>query len=180
MSWIAETGPVLVGLGGLAFGAWQAQQRLTHDRTIVDLASARDVCEDGAIYLHRVAYALDPAKQDIIGRASESYVEMSELGKRYDEVSERMKVRLGPDHNVTRPFVGAGEAALDATRALERIVKLHLPQMESGNELAAKQVEPLVDRDEQVVTNARSRFDAHRSQFIEAASRSFGTKRASA
>ena len=178
MSWIAETGPVLVGLGGLAFGAWQAQQRLSHDRTLVDLASAREVCEDGAIYLHRVAYALDPAKQDVIGRGAESYAEVSVLGKQYDEVSERMKVRLGTDHEVTRPFVGAGEAALDATRALDRIVNLHLPSLERGDELVAKQVQPLLDQAEQVVTEARARFDSHRSQFIEAASRSFGTKRA--
>ena len=41
MSVIAEVGTTLVGLGGLGFGWWQAKQKNTHDRDLVDLASAR-------------------------------------------------------------------------------------------------------------------------------------------
>ena len=177
MSAVTEVGSTMAGLGGLVFGWWQARQKLTHDRDLVDLASARDVCEEGAIYLHRVAYGLDPLKLTVMDNAAGVHEAMSRLGKDYDEASERVKVRLGPEHEATRKFVGAGEAALEATRAVERVAVLHAPHIQAGG-TGAKQAMRLLEDDEAKIVAARSSFDTHRSEFVEIAAREFGAKRA--
>src|SRR4051794_14043111 len=127
MSWISESGPYVVALGGLAFGGWQAQQRLAQERTLSDLEAARDVIEDGAVYLHRVSYAFDRARREVNDDVARAHATLAEIGPTFDEVSERLKVRLKPGHEVTRKFEDAVEAGLDATRAIERLAVLHLP-----------------------------------------------------
>jgi hypothetical protein len=75
-------------------------------------------------------------------------------------VVERLKVRLGPEHEVTRELADADDATLDAFRAVGRVVNPHLPQIERGG-LAAKQAMRLLERDREVLSAARERFDRH-------------------
>jgi hypothetical protein len=175
---VTDVGTIMtgaVGIAGISYAGWNRWLSLKHDRTLADLAAVRAIVEDGAVHLHHVAYALDPVKQDPRGNASKALAVLGPLGEKYDEVSERMKVRLGPEHEVTRKYVGAGEAALDATRAVQRIAVLHVPHLEQGG-LAAKQALALMEKDEAVLAKARSRFDVHRREFIDAAARMAGAR----
>jgi hypothetical protein len=173
LSWIAEVGATLVGLGGLAFGWRQSTLSLGHQRTLADLAATRDLLERGAVHLHRVAYALDPVKQDLVGNAEKARTVLADLGVEYDEVSERLKVRLCPDHEATRTYVGAGEAFLEAWRAVDRVAVLHLPHVQGHG---ATQAMKLIDKDTVVLATARERFDEHRRDFIDAACRTAGAR----
>jgi hypothetical protein len=180
MSWITEVGPIAIGLGGLAFGWAQSTRTLGQQRTLAEgavaqqrtLAGTRDVLEGGAIYLHRIAYALDPVKRDLVRNAKDSRLALEELGKDADEASERMKVRLGPEHETTLEFVAAGEAALEAWRAVDRVVVLHLPRLKG--EAIPRQVSDLLERDRVALDVARGQFDEHRIAFIDAAARTAG------
>jgi hypothetical protein len=175
VSVISEIVAGIVGIGGLAFGWKQSTLRLGQERTLADLAAVRDVIEQGAIHLHRVAYALDPVKLDLEANAREAHAALEPLGREYDELVERLNVRLGPDHEVVREFAGANDATLDAFPAVQRVVKLHLQHIESGG-LAAKQATVLLDKDRDVLTAARERFDRHRGLFIDSGARTAGGK----
>ena len=166
----------IVGIGGLAFGFWNRWLSVAHDRTLADLAAVRDVIEQGAIHLHRVAYVLDPVRQDLEGNAKTAHAALEPLGREYDELVERMKVRLGPGHEVTREFEAANQATLDAFRAVQRVVRLHLPRIERGDEVGVRQATKLLDKDRDVLTEARERFDDHRRLFIDAAASTAGAK----
>jgi hypothetical protein len=172
MSWITDAGPYVVGLGGLFFGWRQGSRTEGHERTLADLAATREVIEQGAIHLHHIAYALDDVKQNLVGKAEAAHEELKVLGRTYDELVERMKVRLGPEHEVTRKFVGADEAVLEAYRALEMIV-LEPPADEPS---AQRERHAAIDQQRQRVTAARDRFDVHRREFIDAAARTGGAK----
>jgi hypothetical protein len=104
-----------------------------------------------------------------------AHATLSEIGETYDEISERLKVRLTPHHEVTQKFTGTTEAALDAKRAIERIVVLHRPNIAKGG-AAAKQTMPLEEKAIKELTQARSRFDTHRSEYLDAAARTVGAK----
>ena len=173
MSAISELAAGVVGIGGLAFGWKQSTLRLGQDRTLADLAAVRDVIDLGAIHLHRVAYALDPVKLDLERHAVQAHTTLGPLGRDYDELVERLKVRLGPEHEVTRELADADDATLDAFRAVGRVVNLHLPQIERGG-LDAKQAMRLLEKDREMLSAARERFDRHRDLFIAAAARTAG------
>jgi hypothetical protein len=166
----------IVGIGGLAFGFWNRWLSVAHDRTLTDLAAVRDVLEQGAINLHRVAYALDPVQQDLQSNAKATHAALETLGREYDEFVERMKVRLGPVHEVTREFEAANQATLDAFRSVQRVVVLHLPHIDRGDEVGVRQATKLLDKDRDVLTEARERFDEHRRLSIDAAARTAGAK----
>jgi hypothetical protein len=148
--------------------------QLEHDRQVADLEAVREVVEEGAIRLHRVAYALDPVKQDLEGNARKALAALEPLGRDSDELVERMKVRLGQDRDLAREFESANEATLDAFRAVQRVVVLHLPHIERGTEPGVRQATKLLERDRNVLTNARERLDGHRAEFIDAAARTVG------
>jgi hypothetical protein len=172
MSWIADLGASLVGIGGLTFGWAQSRQRLAQDRTLVDLAAVRCVLEDGAVHLHRVAYALDLVKLDLRSNAESVYAKLTELGERYDELVERMKIRLGAEHEVTRKFMGANAALLDAYRAIGRAANLHIPIIEAdAPDSGPRQAMQLLEQEQAIVTASRERFDTHRTEYIDAAVR---------
>ena len=84
--------------------------------TLADLAAVRSVIEDGAVHLHHVAYTLDEIKGRIQSGAPEERVKLEAHGRIYDELCERMKVRLGPTDEVTLHFLAADEAVLEIYR----------------------------------------------------------------
>jgi hypothetical protein len=173
MTWITEIGATLVGLGGLLFGWTQSTRTLGQQRTLADLAATRDVLEAGAIHLHHVAYALDPVQVDLITNAKTTRETLAKLGKDYDELSERMKVRLHPDHETTREFVSASQEALDAWRAVDRTVALHLRHLAGEG---ASQAHGALERERLNLVATRLRFDEHRRLFIDAAARTAGAR----
>jgi hypothetical protein len=113
--------------------------QLEHDRQVADLNAVREIVEEGAILLHRVAYELDPVKQNLESNAKDAVVALGPLGRDSDALVERMKVRLGPDHDVARAFEHAIGAMLDAFRAVQRVVVLHLPHIERNTEPGVRQ-----------------------------------------
>jgi hypothetical protein len=121
-----------VGLAGIGYAWWNRWVSLLHDRTLSDLAAVRDVIEEGAIYLHRVSYAFDRARREMNDDVERAHAALVEIGPTYDEISERLKVRLAPHHEVAQKFAGAVEAGLDAARAIERLAVLHLPSIAMG------------------------------------------------
>jgi hypothetical protein len=162
----------VLGLGGLAFGWWNRWLSVRHDRTLADLAAVRDVIERGAIHLHRVAYALDPVKLDLEANAIEAHAALGPLGRDYDELVERLKVRLGRDHEVVREFAGANEATVDAFRAVGRVVNLHLPHIERGG-LAERRASGLRSTERTCsVTRSRSRLEMVATASLLASARS--------
>jgi hypothetical protein len=164
-----------VGLAGIGYAWWNRWVSMLHDRTLSDLAAVRDVIEEGAIYLHRVSYAFDRAQREMNDDVERAHAALVEIGPTYDEIAERLKVRLEPHHEVAQKFAGAVEAGLDAARAIERLAVLHLPSIAMGG-AAAKQATVLADKDRDVLAQARSRFDAHRSEYLDAAARTAGAK----
>jgi hypothetical protein len=134
----------------------------------------REVIELGAIHLHRVAYALDPVKQDVDGNASSARETLTALGEQHDELLERMKVRLGPEHEVTRKFMGAVGAELEIFRALGGLRRA-LAHVER-DELAYRQLEGPMDTYRATISEARERFDVHRTDFIAIAARTAGAR----
>jgi hypothetical protein len=79
--------------GVVGIGWRQSTLRLGRDRTLAHLAAVRDVIEHGAMHLNRVAYALDPVKQDC-----------------------RATPRPNWSNQVTQEFAEANAAVLDAFR----------------------------------------------------------------
>ena len=144
--------------------------QLEHERRMADLAAVRDVVEEGAVHLHRVAYVLDDVRSHLMSKLDEWHAKLTEFGERYDELSERMKVRLGPDHEVTREFVGAGESVLDIYRAIG-MIRLEPPAEEAHVRVDRQNA---INEQRQRITNARERFDTHRAGFIDAAARTAG------
>jgi hypothetical protein len=96
VSVISEVLAGIVGIGGLAFGCKQSTPRLAKSGRSPTWPRVRDVIERSAIQLHRVDYMLDPVKQDLEGNAREGYAALGQLGREYDELVTRVKVRLGP------------------------------------------------------------------------------------
>jgi hypothetical protein len=121
-----------VGLAGIGYAWWNRWVSMLHDRTLSDLAAVRDVIEEGAIYLHRVSYAFDRAQREMNDDVERAHAALVEIGPTYDEIAERLKVRLEPHHEVAQKFAGAVEAGLDAARAIERLAVLHLPSIAMG------------------------------------------------
>jgi hypothetical protein len=172
MGWISEAGAVALGFAGLAFGWRERTSTLKHERTLADLEAVRSVIEDAAVHLHHVAYALDDVKLDPIGNASKAHAEIKNLGRRYDEISERMKVRMGPAHPATQHLVAANEAVLEIHKALGMIL---LEEPAEGAAARHGRIESLNIQRKRLIT-ARDEFDQHRGRFIEAAARAAGAK----
>lgn len=156
-----------VGIGGLAFGWRERSRTLEHERTLVDLEAARTVIEEGAITLHRVAYVLDDLRGPTSIKREEVRARLRDFGQRFDELSERLKVRLGPEHEVTREFVEADEAVLDMFRALS-LMGLEEP---AEVEHARRDATQFMEQQRERINVSRNRFDAHRTEFIAAAAR---------
>lgn len=157
----------VVGIGGLAFGWRERQRTLEHERTLADLEAARVVIEEGAIALHRVAYILDDLRGPTSRKREDVRERLREFGERFDELSERLKVRLGPDHEVTRKLVGANEAVLEIFRALS-MMGLEEPAEEAH---VRRDIAQFMDKQRERIDTARERFDAHRKEFIAAGAR---------
>ena len=155
----------VVGVGGLLFGWTERQRTEKHERTLTDLGAARDVIEDGAVELHRVAYVLDDLRGPRTKTLDVVRTELSDFGKHFDEVSERLKVRLGPDHDVTRAFVGAANATLEIFRAVGMI--RDEPPAEEPH--VRRQVRQYKQDQRDRIDAERERFDQHRNEFIQAA-----------
>jgi hypothetical protein len=132
----------------------------------------RAVIEEGAIHLHRVAYALDDTKSGLMRKLDEIHATIEQIGQHHDELVERMKVRLGPDHEVTRKFLGANEATLDVYRALGAI------RLEETAEEAyvRADVARVIKEQRERIAEARARFDVHRREYIDAAARTAGAR----
>jgi hypothetical protein len=174
MSAISEIGSTLIGLGGLTL-AWRSTTRtFAHERTLADLAAVRDVLEEGAIYLHRASYALDLVKLDLQGNAPRVHARLNEIFVTCDEILERLKVRLKRQHRATVEFSAAVEATRKAAQVVQRVVDLHLPNLEKGGDSAIKQVTAQLDDAGAELMQWRSDFDAHREAFIDAAAATVG------
>jgi len=175
---VSEAGPTVVALGGLSvaaaglvFGWLERRRALAHERTLHDLDAVRSLIEDGAVHLHDIAYALDKLVENLPDNADEIQGELRVRGKRYDELVERMKVRLGPDHETTREFIGANEAVLEIFRGLQLIQMEHA----AGAPLRSDAIER-VGKQRARVTAARATFDHQRVRFVDAAARTAGAK----
>jgi hypothetical protein len=172
VGWISELGPVIVGVGGLAFAFRERTLTLKHERTLSDLDAVRSVLEQGAVHLHHVSYALDEARTNLQTRADAHRGAIESLGRRYDELSERMKVRLGPEHEATEHFVSANEAVLEIYRALGMIL-LEDPAdtPETRRERGA-----FIGNQRTRIETARSMFDEERTAYVAAAARAAGAR----
>jgi hypothetical protein len=159
--------PSTAGLGAWRFGWRERGRTLEHERRINDVGAVRDVIEEGAVALHRDAYTLDDLRGPSSRSREDVYAALREFGQRYDELSERMRVRLGPEHEVTRKFVGAGEAVLDIFRALG----LMGHEEPAEEEWVRRDVARFMDEQWQRIDAAYERFDQHSKEFIAAAAR---------
>jgi hypothetical protein len=171
VTWISEAGPIVVSLAALALAARQMGQQ----RTLADLGATRDVLEAGAIHLHRAGYAMDPLNSDLMGQATSAKASLQPLGIAYDEISERITVRLGRSHAVTLAYVAAGEALLDVWRAVDRVVVLHLPHLD-GAEAGQGQALDSIEQERMQVIAARQQFDVQRVAFVDAAAQTAGSR----
>lgn len=168
-----------------AIGATWLQHRATlrHERTVVDLDNVRAVLDEAAVKLHRVAYVLDDLRSKLTQHrpvrfaqseeGTELYRRLGDRGQELDVLLERMSVRLGRDHDVSKALSAAEGAFLKIYRA---VGLLRLEDPGDGGEAAERQIREFERKQVEKVGLNRERFDQAREWFIEAAKNLAGAR----
>jgi hypothetical protein len=156
----------------------QARQ-VAHERELADLDDLRGVLDKAATWLHRTSYVLD----DFYGKVHLSYVQsedgqrmtarLRKCGRELDALYERLSVRLGREHPVTRTFKNADDAVLHTWRA---ILMLALEQTPDGDPYAARQVREHERERRDDVERSRQTFKTAWERFVEAAEVAAGAR----
>lgn len=161
----------------------QHRGRVKHERELHDLDNVRDVLDDGAELLHRIAYVLDDVRLGLIQYGAgffkeekrvATFNELKQLGREADALLARLAVRLGEDHEVVKAFEGADEVVLAIYRALDMIRFESDPAPDDP--YAKQQVRKIIDAERDKITASRETFDTHRDDFMKAASRTAGAR----
>jgi len=95
----------------------------------------------------------------LIDNAATARESLVPLGVAYDEICERIKVRLGRRHDVTRAYVAAGVASLDVSRAVDRVVTLHLPRLDGEQRVGVGALDS-IEQERATIDTARQHFNA--------------------
>ena len=69
----------VVAVAAIASTWLQHRAGLKHERTVVDLDNVRDVLDEGAVVLHRIAYVLDDLRSQLTPRSMRSVADRAEL-----------------------------------------------------------------------------------------------------
>lgn len=179
---IAIVVPNLVAATAIVVGWRQQVRALEAERKLSDLSNVRTVLDDAAVALHTAAYALDEARSNLVpyGRGffndeerEKPYHALSQAGRELDVLlDERLSIRFGRDHDVTRAFRGADEALLAIYRKLA-LVKLE-PNAETED--ARHQLRSFLGEVRRETVELRETFDAERRSFTDAAQRRAGAQ----
>jgi len=164
-----------VAVAAIGAGWLQHRGSLKHQRKLADLGNVRDVLDDAAALLHRVAYVLDDVRLALTQyeggffRAEsrvETYRKLERCGQECDALRERLAVRLGRRHEAVKTFAEADEAVLTIYRALG-VIKLEVDPPPDPS--AAKQVATIVNAKRDEITEQGVVFDERRVDFMAAA-----------
>jgi hypothetical protein len=165
---------------------FQYRGRVKHERELHDLDNVRNVLDDAAELLHRIAYVLDNVQLGLTQYGAgffkdekrvATYDKLEQVGREADGLRARLAVRLRVDHEVVKAFTEANEAVLAIYRALGMI------RFESDpppDPTAEKQVREIIDAERDKITAGRKSFDKRRDDFMNAASRTAGARLPSA
>jgi hypothetical protein len=145
---VLAAGPTTVALATIGAEIWRQRRGFRHERTIVDLEATRALLDDAAMALHDGDYA----RHDVEGRHGGPG--LVEACKAIDRLSERLAVRLGPDHDAVKHYRAANAALL------------HLQLTIGAPDLA--EVEEIADHHEN--------FQSARAGFLAAAAETAGAQ----
>jgi hypothetical protein len=155
----------------------------THERELADLANVRDVLDEAAVALHRVAYVLDDVRSYLTqyggvsffktDNGTTTYELLGSQGRDLDALVERLSVRFGAEHDVVTAFSEADGAVLRIWRAAGL---LRQEPESDGHAGAARQIRALNNEKEQAIRVEREEFDGARKRFVAAAHDAAGSR----
>jgi hypothetical protein len=166
-----------VAVAAISAGILQHRSSLRFD----EKESVRVVLDEAAVALHETEYALNNVRFTLTqyGRAffeteerSKPYRDLDVAGKQLDRLLERLKIRLGRDHDAVESFSAAGEAALEIYRAIQ-LIKLE-PEAMPGDENTERRIAEFVKEQRDRTIAEREKFDSKRGEFIDAAQQTAG------
>jgi hypothetical protein len=169
---LAANGVAICAIGA---GWWQNRDSLGNQRRLADLAHVRGLLDDAAIALHGAAYILDEVRSQVTQhtpaffkseKGTEVFVDLGRCGRDLDALLERLRVRLGSEHQAVLCFTRAAGALLDIYRACG--LARHEPDP-NGSPAAAHAIDKFHAETRERLLNQRERFDEARVAFIAAA-----------
>lgn len=171
---IAIAVPNLVAIVAIVAGWTQQARTLAAQRKLTDLENVRTVLDDAAVVLHEAAYALDDARSHLTQYGSgffrdeeraKPYHALWHVGQELDVLLERLSIRFGRDHEVTRAFRDADDALLAIYRKLG-VLRL---EADADTEDGRRQLHQFVNEVRAETEGSREEFDTGRRAFIDAA-----------
>jgi aspartate aminotransferase-like enzyme len=157
------------------------RRSLQHARELADLESVRGVMDDAAAALHDATYAIDGVRAGVLqhglglfedeGR-EKPFRAVRRAGERLDQLLERLKIRLGREHEAVKAFETADAAALEIFRSAE-LIKLE-DRPTPGDDTAAHHVADFLAEQRKRIDAEREEFGVSRDEFIDAAQRAAG------
>jgi hypothetical protein len=172
-----------VAVAAIAATWFQHRAGLKHEREVVDLDNVRDVLDDAAVALHRIAYVLDDVRSRLVtnrpapffhsGEGTELFKRLGNHGEALDALVERVSVRLGREHEVAKALSAADGAFLKIYRAAGA---LRLESLDDDSEAARRQIEKIEQEKKEAIGLNRERFDKGREWFIASAHRLAGAR----
>lgn len=179
--------PSIVAVAAVGLTWDQHRRGLRHERELSDLGPVREVFDESAVLLHRIAYDLDDVRSYLTQhggvsffkteKGTEVYKLLGEHGKNADVLYERLSVRLRRDHAAVVHFKAANVAVLSIWRA---VGLLRRKPEANGHESAARQIAVLNAEKRAQIEADRATFDTSRDRFIAAAQRAAGARLRSA
>lgn len=172
-------------VAGLSIAAnlLQHARTLKHERQLTDLGHVRDVLDDAAVLLHRIAYILDSVRMALIQtpmtffedeKRAQTYRVLRRSGEECDALRERLTIRLGEDHDAVSAFTKLDSAVLEIFRCLDLIRFETETPPDPGS--ATSQVRGIVERKRDEIDQYRAAFDGHRAEFMRAAHGAAGAR----
>jgi hypothetical protein len=141
--------------------------QLAHERAMSDLDHVRSLLDDAAVKLHEADYAryeIEVARMShgasLAEKAPEEIKRAREVGKELDGLSERLAIRLGPDHDAVTEFRRATAALLAVFRLANTPERFVLDGVKHHHDFEA----------------ANSQFNDARAAFLAAASKTAGVR----
>jgi hypothetical protein len=115
---ILAAGPSVVAMAAIGSAVWKQRRGFRHARSMADLENVRELLDEAAVALHRADYARYSVAVGRIRqgeylweREPDVVEKVVTAGVALDELSERLAVRLGPDHEVVTHFHDGGPSA---------------------------------------------------------------------
>jgi hypothetical protein len=173
-----------VAITAIVAGEYRHRSSLRHTRELADLDNVRDVLDEVVVVLHEMEYLLNEIRVEISEHGLSFfelpdrvaiYDEFTQVGIRLDRHLERLKIRLGSDHESVTALEAASRAAISIHHSL-KLIKLENHKPALRDEDALNELRAFFGQQRKVIAAERKQFDVAHSDFVAKAQRAAGVK----